>query len=69
MDDAERYKQDQDLMFCELEAQRERAYIQDLFARAEKSGLNLDGLKLRLDLGIVTTDDIEREIAAMESRS
>ncbi len=67
MDNAQRYRQDQDVLFAELEARLadgDRRYLRELFARADAVGLPVAAMKLRLALGTTTVEQIEQEIAS-----
>lgn len=69
MDDAERYRQEQDLLFTDLERDR----LRQLFAQAEEVGLPAVALKLAHALNKLSIEDriedLERRIAEAKARA
>jgi hypothetical protein len=59
MDDAERCRREQDLLFADLERDR----LRHLFAAAEAVGLPVVTLKLLRAMGALSIEDLERRIA------
>lgn len=69
MDDAERYRQEQDLLFTDLERDR----LRHLFAQAEGVGLSAVALELAHALEKLSIEDriedLERRIAEAKARA